>query len=81
MPKKLHPFPGKPTTDEFRRAVAGDFLDFPAIPKGTRIYARKNGVGCWHPQEIRVEDSGVYIELGADSNPQNADDPEQPNFV
>lgn len=71
MPKKVsHDFKGRPTVAAMRPVVAGEWLDSPNVPAGTGLYIRKVGVGCWIPARIVIEDSGVYIEAGEESNPQ-----------
>ena len=68
MPKKLeHKFEPHTTVNTFREVVGQEFLD---NLKGVRIYMRKVDIGCWNIKEITVEDSGVFITAGEDSNPQ-----------
>ena len=68
MPKILHDFNGGATVNEFRKVMGQEFLD--NLPKGTQIYVRKADEGCWKVATIVVEDSGVYIEAGEETNAQ-----------
>ena len=70
MAKILHDFNGGATVREFRTVIGQDWLDFPRIPKGTQIFVRKVDEGCWKVATIVVEDSGVFIEAGDESNAQ-----------
>jgi len=72
MAKKVfHDFGESPTANKFRTTVGGEWLDSQNIPKGTKIYVRKYGEGCWEISGISVEDSGIYIEAGDETNPQH----------
>jgi len=69
MAKTNHDFKGEATVAEFRDAVAGNWLDFPNIPKGTKIYIR-TPTGAYHVAGIEEENSGVYLNAGMEANPQ-----------
>lgn len=71
MKKTEHDFQGKTTVAELREGVRGEWLDSQNVPRGTKVYVRKVGEGCWHTARIVLEDSGVYIEAGEESNPQH----------
>lgn len=72
MAKKVfHDFGESPTVNKFRGVVGGEWLDSQNVPQGTKIYQRNSKTGeCFHVGGITVEESGVYIEAGAESNPQ-----------
>lgn len=39
--------------------------------KNVNVYARDGKGGCWHVEDLALEDSGAYFTLGAETNPQN----------
>lgn len=58
------------TVKEFVKAFSKEAFDV----KNVQVYVRKEGIGCYQTASITIEDSGVYIEAGEESNPM---DPER----
>lgn len=54
------------TIKELLREVLKEKYD----QKGLQVYVRDGKGGCWKADNITVEDSGVYILQGDESNPQ-----------
>lgn len=54
------------TIKELLREVLKEKYD----QKGLQVYVRDGKGGCWIVDNITVEESGVYILQGEESNPQ-----------